>query len=130
MGKNYKDTAWKHINNGYATKLSYEEIDKTGQRTWYLPQQPVFNEHKSNKIRIVFNAAAERDGISLNKALLTGPDLLNKLTGTLLRFINHKVATAVDIEAMYHQVRVSKSDAETLGFLYHEDLSESDHEVY
>ena len=110
--------------------MSYEEIDKTGQRTWYLPQHPVFNEHKSNKIRIVFNAAGERDGISLNKALLTGPDLLNKLTGTLLRFINHKVATAVDIEAMYHQVRVFKSDAETRGFLYHEDLSESDQEVY
>ena len=31
---------------------------------------------------------------------------------------------------MYHQFRVSKSDAEALKFLWQEDLSESDPEVY
>ena len=64
-----------------------------------------------NKMRIVFDASGEYDGISLNKALLTGLDLLNNLVGVLLRFRNHKIAIAADIEAMYHQVRVSKSDA-------------------
>ena len=66
----------------------------------------------------------------MNQALLTGPDLLNNLTGILFRFRNHKDVIAVDIEAMYHQVRVSKSDAEALRFLWHDDLSESDPEVY
>ena len=35
-----------------------------------------------------------------------------------------------DIEAMYHQVTVPKSDAEAITFLWQEDLSESDSEVY
>ena len=52
--------------------------------TWYLPPHPDFNEHKPNKIRIVFDAAAEHADVSLNKALITGPDLLNNLTGVLL----------------------------------------------
>ena len=62
------------------------------------------------KMRVVFYAAGEYDEISFNKALLTGPDLLNNLAEVLLRFRNHKIAIAADIEAMYHQVRVSKSD--------------------
>ena len=41
-----------------------------------------------------------------------------------------KLIIAADIEAMYHQVRVSKSDAEALRFLWQENLLESDSEVY
>ena len=67
---------------------------------------------------------------SMNKALLTDPDLLNNLTVILLQFRNDKVAKAANIEAMYHQVKVSKSDAEALRFLSEENISESDLEVY
>ena len=95
-----------------------------------MPHHPIFNEHKPNKIRIVFDAAVEHDGMSLNKALLTGPDLLNNLTGILLRFRSHEVGIATDIEAMYHQVGVSKSDAEALRLFWQEDISESDPEVH
>ena len=91
---------WKYIKNGYARKLSNGEIDKTSQKTWYLPHLLVFNEHKVNKFRIVFDAAAEHDSMSLNKTLLTGPDYLNNLTCILLRFRNHKVVIAADSEAM------------------------------
>ena len=128
--QNYKERMQKYIKNGYSRKLSNEEIEKTSQWTWYLPHHSVFNEHKPNKIRIVFDGAAEQDGMSLNKALLTDPDLLKNLNGILLLFRNHKVVIAADFEAMYHQVRVSKSDAEALRFLWQEDLSESDPEVY
>ena len=48
--QHYKDKMQKCIKNGYARKLSNEKIDKTSQRTWYLPHHPVFNEHKPNKI--------------------------------------------------------------------------------
>ena len=64
--------------------MSNEEIEKNKLMTWYLPPHPDFNEHKPNKIRIVFDAAAEHAGVSLNKALITGPDLLNNLAGVLL----------------------------------------------
>ena len=51
-------------------------------------------------MRIDFDAAGEYDGISLNKALSTGSDLLNNFVGVLLRFKNHKFAIAADVEAM------------------------------
>ena len=114
--------------NGYARKLCNKEIERTSLRTWYFPYHPVSNEHKPSKIRIVFDAAAEHDGMSLNKALLTDPDLLKSLTGILVQFRNHKIAIAGDIEAMYHQVRVPKSDAEGLDFT--EEFPECDPEVY
>ena len=83
-----------------------------------MPYDQVFNEHKPIKIKIVFGAAAEHDSMSLNKTLLTDPDLLNNLAGILLRFRNHKVVIAADIETMYHQVRASKSNAEALRRTY------------
>ena len=68
--------------------------------------------------------------MSPNKSLLTGPDLLNNLTGILLRFKNHKAAIVEDIEAMYDQVRVSEADAEALRFLWQDDLSKANPDVY
>ena len=64
------------------------------------------------------DAAAEFHGISLNKELLTGPDLLNLLVGVIMRFCVHPIAIAADIEAMFHQVRTSAEDADSLRFLW------------
>ena len=47
-------------------------------------------------------------GKSLNKALFTGPDLLNNLVDVLLQFRNHKIALVRDMEAMFHQVILTK----------------------
>ena len=81
-------------------------------------------------MRIVFDAAGDNDRMSLNKVLLTGPDLLNNLVGVLLRLRNHKFAIAADIEAMYHQVRASKSDTNTLRFFWQDDLTQDVPEIY
>ena len=62
----------------------------------------MFNKNKPEKFRIVFDVAAEYNGNSLNKALLTGPAPLNSLVGVLLRFGKHRVAFPADIEALYH----------------------------
>ena len=77
-----------YLKNGYTRKLPNKEVDKVSRRTWYFPHHCVFNENKPNKMRIFCDVGGEYDGISLNKALLTSPDLFSDLVGVLLRFRN------------------------------------------
>ena len=86
--------------------------------TWYLPHQPVFNPKKPTKTRIVFDCSAKCKDISLNDALLQGPDLTNTLVGVLLRFRQEPVAFMADVEAMFHQVRVKPEQCDLLRFLW------------
>ena len=58
-----------------------------------------FPSSETRKVGVVFDAAAKYKGKSLNKELFTGPDLLNSLVGVLLRFRNHKITLAGDVEA-------------------------------
>lgn len=107
-----------YIRKGYARKLSLEEADHLSARTWFLPHFPVINQNKPGKVRIVFDAAAEYNGTSLNKNLLQGPDSTNCLIGVLLRFPQENTATVADIETMFHQVRVREEDQDSLQFLW------------
>ena len=87
---------------------------------WYLPQQHV--EHKmKKKVRQITNAASLYNGISLNRALLTGPDLLCSLVGRFLRFWQYKIAVTGDIEAMFMQVAMRSEDQDALRFLWNKD---------
>ena len=79
-------------------KLTEDEVKTESQVRWYLPHHPVTNPNKPGKVRIVFDAAAEYEGASLNKALLQGPDSTNSLIGVLLRFRKGNVALAADVE--------------------------------
>ena len=78
------------------------------------------------KIRIVFDCAAEYGGVSLNSKVRQGPDLTNKLVGVLTRFRLNPIAVMADIQAMFHQVRVTRDDQDTLRFLWwpEENLNE------
>ena len=60
-------------------------------------------------------------GTSLNQRVLQGPDLTNKLIGVLMRFRENQVAVIGDIQAMFHQVRVSPQHRDALRFLWWKD---------
>ena len=79
--------------------LTAEEARTRGPKTRYLPHHPVFNPNKPDKLRVVFDAAAEVNGVSLNSTLRTGPDLMNSLVGVVLWFIIGRYAMSADIEA-------------------------------
>ncbi|KFD66213.1 LOW QUALITY PROTEIN: hypothetical protein M514_10250 [Trichuris suis] len=51
------------------------EADSPVGRVWYLPHHPVRHPSKPGKVRIVFDASAKFDGLSLNDHLEKGSDL-------------------------------------------------------
>ena len=93
--------------------------DKPGQ-VWHLPHFGMYNKEK-DKFRVVFDAKAQFEGVSLNQKLLQGPDLTNLLVGVLLRFRKENIAVMADIEAMFHQVLVPQSQRSFLRFFWWEN---------
>ena len=55
---------------------------------------------------------------SLNKQLLQGPDLTNRIVGVLSRFRQENVGLTADIQSMFHQVTVEPRDCDALRFLW------------
>nr|XP_027213272.1 uncharacterized protein LOC113806347 [Penaeus vannamei] len=86
---------------------------------------PVLNPKKPEKCRIVFDCAAKYGGSSLNDHVHQGPDLTNGLVGVLLRFRQGAVGFMADIESMFHQVRVTPEDRDSLRFLWFENNNTS-----
>ena len=73
--------------------------------------------NKPGKVRVMFNASAKLQNTFLNKNLLICADYLKNMVGILLRFFRDKFAVMVDIEQMYHQIKVYKSDQDALKFM-------------
>lgn len=131
FAKQYEAVMNDYIAKGYAVKLSAEEATHTSKCTWYLPHHGVINPNKP-KVRVVYDAAAEFGGTSLNKELLQGPQLNNSLVGILIRFRKEDVAVASDIESMFHRVVCREEDTDALWFLcWSEGISNppSDHKM-
>lgn len=118
LRKNLDSQMNEYVEKGYARKLSVTERSQTNKRTWYLPIFAVINPNKPGKIRMVWDAAAKTNGISLNSVLLKGPDQLTSLPNILYGFRQKQVAIAGDIKQMFHQVRIRLSDQNSQRFLW------------
>ena len=119
-----------YVEKGYCRKLSGEEAASNPPRTWYLPHFCVTNPNKPGKLRLVFDAAAKSNGMSLNDALLAGPDLLQPLTSVLYTFRERPVAFGGDIREMFHQVKIMEKDTPAQRFLWRDMACSSPPEVY
>ena len=112
------------VEKGYVFRIENpKDLSQLSKPEWYLPHHPVTNPNKPGKIKRVLNGAAKFHGTSLNKSLLTGPDLLQRLIHTLIRFRQHKYAVSADTEGMFFQVGVPLADQPCLRFLCREDPS-------
>ena len=67
---------------------------------------------------MVFDCAAQYNGVSLNDYLLQGPDFMNDLLGILCRFHQESVAFMTDIKSMFHQFVVAEERRDLLRFLW------------
>lgn len=97
-----------------------EEVHDEGKdgEKWYIPHHGVYHPKKPDKLRVVFDCSAKYQGTNLNDYLLQGPDLMNMLTGILVRFRQHPVALMCDVEKMFHQFHVEEADRNYLRFLW------------
>ena len=77
--------------------------------------------NRPGKIRVKFNCSAEWHGISVNKSLISGPDLTNQIIGVLIKFREEPVAVMADIETMFYQVFVAEKHRSLLSFLWWEN---------
>lgn len=116
LRRRYADEMRALLADGYAEPVEQQEGPEG--RTWYLPHHPVFNPNKPDKTRIVFDCAAQYQGVSLNSRVSQGPPLMNDMVGILLRFRQGAVAVAADIEKMFYQIKVCPTDRDVLRFLW------------
>ena len=113
-------TIFDDIDKGYIAAVTNQDA----KNIWYLLHHPAINKQKPDTIRRVTNAAAKHKRVSLNDALLTGPDLLCNLHGLLLRFCQYEVAVKADIEAMFIQVGIREEDQDAFRFLWSDNDEE------
>ena len=122
LNQNFANTIRENWGKGYLiTVPDAHKVKQRSDKEWYLPHHPVISPNKPGKVRRVINRAAKFHGTSLNKPLLTGPDLLQNLIHVLLRFRQHQFAVSADIEGMFLQVGVPDCDQPSLRFLWRGD---------
>ncbi|XP_067939966.1 uncharacterized protein [Watersipora subatra] len=94
-------------------------MEKTTDHSWYIPHFWEYHPRKPDRIRVVFDFAANVGGVSLNDFLLQGPEHMNDLQGVLLRFRLRPIAIMGDIERMFHQFKVSENHQDYLRFIWY-----------
>ncbi|KAK0142160.1 hypothetical protein N1851_020144 [Merluccius polli] len=102
------------ISKGYAEQVPVHQLDGGSGKVWYIPHHGVYHPRKRT-LRVVLAACK---GTSLNQQLLQGPNLTSTLLGVLVRFRQEPVAVMGDIQAMFHQVKVTEEDRDFLRFLW------------
>ena len=117
--KLYDDAIMEYERNGWAHRLSGEDLEAHVKPVYYLPHHGIYRpDKKSTPLRIVFDPACQYQGISLNSFLHKGPCLIGNLLGVLLRFREEPVAFVGDISKMYLQIELPEEDTHVHRFLW------------
>ena len=105
-----------NLQAGFVEKIPQDELTSLN-KTWYLPIFCITHP-KKNKVRLVYDASARYDGISLNDLLYQGPDLNNHLRGVLFRFREKPVAVSADIQTMFSNFKIPPKQWDMLRFFW------------
>ena len=113
----YSEVITKYLEKGYIRKV--EPSEKEPMKQWYLPHFAILkSDRATTKTRIVFDASAKCNNISLNNMINQGPKLQRELFDVLLRFRRYPVAIACDISEMYLKIRLCPQDKSCHRFLW------------
>ena len=99
MVEKYDQIFKENEQNKIIEKVSFDEVPKKPGQVHYLWHQQVLRKDKEiTKICAVFDASCASDGASLNNCSYSGPNLVSKIFGILLRFRFNFIATLADIK--------------------------------
>ena len=113
----YAKIIQEQIHESIIEKVSETKISEG--KEFYLPHGPVIRESaETTKIRIVYDASAKpnKDSVSLNECLGTGPPLQNSLWDILIRSRFRPILLCGDIEKAFLQIRIRESERDVLRF--------------
>ena len=106
------------INQGHIVRIAdddlQQDLNNDSKLQYYIPH---FNTAQS-KFRVVYDAAREYRGISLNKLLSRGPIFMQFLRSILIRFGEKKYGLAGDMANMFFQIRIDPADRDMLRILW------------
>ncbi|XP_067040969.1 uncharacterized protein [Acropora muricata] len=116
IARTYIDCIEQYTLKGYIRKVPKE--DRPTAR-WFLPHFPIVRpDRTTTKTRIVFDASARYQGVSLNDVICQGPKLQRDLFHVLLRFRKNPVALVCDIAEMYLRIEIAPKDRPFHRFLW------------
>ncbi|XP_075250780.1 uncharacterized protein LOC142342982 [Convolutriloba macropyga] len=119
LKENYAKTISDDLEKLYViTVPNVHMIKQRLDKEWYLPHHHLKNPSKPGKVRRALNGAAKFRSTSLEKSLLTDPDLLQNLIHVPLKFRQNQFAVSADIEGMFLQVGVPDNDHSSLKCLW------------
>ena len=104
------------ISEGHIEKISNDPNENSSMK-YFIPH---FNTSQAT-FRVVYDAAREYHGISLNGMLTRGPIFLQSLQSILFRFGEKKYGVASDISNMFFQIRIHEGDRDMLRILWFDE---------
>lgn len=108
IGEAYASNINQYLEKGYIRRS--DPTEKSPLKKWYLPHFPVVRpDRTTTKTRIVFDASAKFEGVSLRQ---------RELTDVLLRFRRNPVALMCDTAEMYLRIEVASKDRPYQRFLW------------
>jgi len=114
------DGALREMENSHVIEEVPTQEVHSRNPTFYLPHRPVVKEASlTTKVRPVFDASArDRNQLSLNDCVETGPNMIPSLVEILLRFRRWPIAIVADIQKAFLQISVTPVDRDVHRFLW------------
>ena len=117
------------LRQGIIEEVNEDPQTNTDAKVHYLPHHAVIRKDKqTTKLRIVYDASARSNGISLNDSLFSGPKFNQNILDIIVRFRTYRIALAADVEKAFLMVSVCNKDRDALRFLWVDNV-EKDHTV-
>lgn len=116
----YSEFIHEYIRMNHMKRVSHPHPD-----AYYMPHHCVYKDSTTTKLRVVFNASQKTsNGNSLNDQLAMGPIIQDDLYSILIRWRKYKIVFTADVEKMYRQILVNKSQTHLQRILWRDSPNE------